>query len=293
MMNNRRKLSWVWVILAVTAVLPSVTQSLPASDAPDSSGRVDPVRMGIVAGGTFTAFAIGHVWLNDTWYKGEKVPFHINSSQDYQYALNADKLGHMTFAYAATTVYGDLFRWTGMDSTTAIWSGAGVAMAYQTYVEIRDGFSADYGFSWGDMAANTLGAGLPVLKHYVPALRPFDLQVSYWPSQAYKSGAYNSIIDDYTSTYHWLSANVYDLVPSAWQSWYPPWLGVSIGHSVEDLDGLGGGNHALYLSLDWQLHRIPNLPDWLESVFRVMHLYHLPAPAVKVLPNVVWYGLKF
>lgn len=202
-------------------------------------------------------------------------------------------MGHGTFAYAVTTVYADLFHWSGMDSTASVWSGAGVAMAYQTYIEIRDGFSADYGFSWGDVAANTMGATLPVIKHYAPALRPIDLQLSFWPSDSYKAGEYNSIIDDYTSTTHWLAVSVVDWMPDSWQRIYPPWLGVAIGHSVENLKGQGGGNHAVYLSLDWNLARIPRIAPWLQSVLRILHLYHLPAPAVKIYPTVTWYGLRF
>jgi hypothetical protein len=180
-----------------------------------------------------------------------------------------------------------------MDSVTSIWAGAGVAMTYQTYVEIRDGFSADYGFSWGDMAANTVGAALPVVQHYVPSLRSMDLQVSYWPSEEFKNGAYNSIIDDYTSTTHWLTVNANDIAPRAWKQWMPTWIGLALGHSVQNLDGNGGGQHILYLSLDWQPHRIKGLPSWLAEVLRLGHLYHLPAPAVRLLPDVVWYGLRF
>lgn len=261
--------------------------------AQDDSAHVDPLRFGVVAGATVGGFVVGHGILNDLWWKGERVPFHINTAQDYSYALNADKYGHATFAFMASTVYGDLMRWCGLDSTSAAWWGFGVAMTYQTYIEVRDGYSRDYGFSWGDIGANTLGAALPVAKHYVPALRAFDLQISFWPSDAFRQGAYNAIIDDYTSTTHWLAMNVHDLAPRSVQQYLPPWLGVAIGHSVRNLDGRGGGEHVVVLSLDWQLHRIPNLPSWLRDIARVLHLYHLPAPAVQILPNVVWYGLRF
>ncbi len=257
------------------------------------SDTVDYAKLGIVAGATAGAIVYGHAVVNDFWWKGEKVPFHVNTTTDYTYALNADKLGHMTFAYTASTIYGDLGRWCGMDSTAATWMGFGVALSYQTYVEIRDGFSKDYGFSWGDMGANLVGASLPVVQHYVPSLRCIDLQISYWPSANFKNGAYNSIVDDYTSTTHWLAINTYDVAPRQWQQWIPPWLGIALGHSVQNLDGNGGGQHIVYLSLDWQLHRIPNLPPWLQSILRVLHLYHLPAPAVRILPSVVWYGLRF
>ena len=261
--------------------------------AQDDSTHIDPLRVGAIAGATLGGFVVGHGILNDLWWKGERVPFHINSAQDYTYALNADKYGHATFAYMASTVYGDLMRWCGLDSTSAAWWGFGVAMTYQTYIEVRDGYSRDYGFSWGDIGANTLGAALPVAQHYIPALRAFDLQISFWPSDAFRQGAYNAIIDDYTSTTHWLAMNVHDLAPRSVQQYLPPWLGIAIGHSVRNLDGRGGGEHVVVLSLDWQLHRIPNLPSWLRDIARVLHLYHLPAPAVQILPNVVWYGLRF
>ncbi|MBC8124526.1 MAG: DUF2279 domain-containing protein [Candidatus Kapabacteria bacterium] len=259
----------------------------------DSPPTINPVKLGVVGGATVLGFIGGHALSNELWWKGEKAPFHVNTSVDYTYALNADKLGHMTFSYMASSIYSDLFRRCGMDSTQSAWSGFGVTMAYQTFVEIRDGFSADYGFSWGDIAANTIGAALPVAQRYVPALRSMDLQISFWPSQAFNNGAYNSIIDDYTSTTHWLTVNVSDVSPRSWQSWIPPWLGLAIGHSVQNTDGQGGGQHVVYLSLDWQLHRIPGLAPWLRDVLRVLHLYHLPAPAVRILPNVVWYGLRF
>ncbi len=275
------------MVLVLTVAAP------PIEARPDRPDTVHPVRLGIVAGGTIAAFAIGHGYLNDLWWKGTPVPFHINSHDDYVYALGADKLGHLTFAYSAATVYADLFRWCGLDSVTAVWSGFGVSMAYQSYVEIRDGFSAEYGFSWGDMAANTIGATLPVIQHYLPTLRALDLQLSFWPSEAYRNGEYASIIDDYESTTHWLALTLHDWLPVGLQQWYPPWLGVAIGHSVTNLDGKGAGDHVVVLSLDWNLSRLPGLPAWLSDVLRVLHLYHLPAPAVQVLPNVVWYGLRF
>ena len=119
-----------------------------------------------------------------------------------------------------------------------------------------------------------------------------ELQISYFPSEAFKNGGYGSIIDDYTSTTHWLSVSVYDAMPTSMQKWYPPWLNLALGHSVQNLDGNGGGQHILYLSLDWNLQRIEGLPSWLADAFRFLHLYHLPAPAVRILASVVWYGLR-
>lgn len=267
--------------------------------APEQAGKqaggdtINYWKLGSLGAATVGGFVVGHGLVNNLWWKGEFSTFHVNWEQDWTYALGADKVGHAYFPYAVGTVYGDLFRWCGMDSTTSIWYAAGLGLTYQTYVEIRDGFSKDYGFSWGDMGADVIGAAFPVVKHYVPALRPLEMQISFWPSQAFRDGAYGAIIDDYTSTTHWLSIGVHDYLPSAWQQWYPAWLNLAVGHSVEGLDGKGGGRHVLYLSLDWNLQRIPGLPPWLQQVFRTLHLYHLPAPAVRIAPSVAWFGLRW
>lgn len=266
---------------------------LHAAAADSAQDDVSHWKLGLITGGTTAGFVVGHVMLHDLWWKGERVPFHTNWQQDWEYALGADKAGHAFFPYAVSRTYAGLFRWSGLDSGTAIWAGSGVAYAYQTYIEIRDGFSRDYGFSWGDVAANTIGAALPVMQHYVPDLRPLTLQVSFSPSQAFHDGAYGAIIDDYTSTTHWLAVNVHDLLPTSAQDWYPAWLGLAVGHSVEGLDGRGAGRHVWYVSLDWDLARIQGVPTWLREVLDVLHAYHLPAPAVRLAPDVAWFGLKF
>lgn len=277
-------------------LLGMVPIRVPARGVVDSTTRqphLDPVLLAAIGGATVGGFVYGHVVANDLWWKGERVPFHVNVDQDWRYALGADKLGHMVFPATATRTYATLLRTAGLDSMPAVLVSAGVALTYQTYIEIRDGFSARYGFSPADMVANVMGASFPVLQQAVPALRPFTLQISYDPSQAYRAGGYGSIIDDYTSTTHWVAVEVGALLPRSWSTWYPSWLGIAVGHSVEGLDGNGGGQHVLYLALDWMPERIAGLPPWLREVLTVLHAYHLPAPAVRLTPSVAWFGLKF
>lgn len=296
-MNNRSSSLVLLVLLSVLVGVRARGYVLDTNSIkyqPDSSVQtVHPWRLAAVGGSTLTAFIIGHGFLNDLWWKGEKVPFHFNWEQDSRYAIGADKLGHQLMAYATTRTYDAAFRWCGLDSTTAVLSAAGVSVAYQTYIELRDGFSRDYGFSWGDVMANTSGAALPVLQRFVPALRPIELQISFFPSDAFKAGAYGAIIDDYTSTTHWVSVTVFDYLSADWQQWYPPWLNLAIGHSVKNLDGLGGGQHEVFVSLDWNLARIKGLPTWLREALQLLHMYHLPAPAVRLTPYVAFIGLKF
>lgn len=289
---------WFGILLAVI-VHTYLPHNIHANEPSDTSktasteNAINPYKITTVAAVTSGAFIVGHGLLNDLWWKGTKVPFHINSEQDYRYALNSDKFGHATFAFLASKTYHKLFQWCGMSEEASAWGGFGVATAYQTYIEVRDGYSRDYGFSWGDITANTIGAGLPILQHYVPEARAFNLQLSFYPSAAFRNGEYNAIIDDYTSTTHWLSFSLYNFLPKQMQVWYPQWLNLAVGHSVENLDGKGAGNHVLYISIDWNLSKINGLPTWLKDIFEILHVYHLPAPAVRIAPNVAWFGLKF
>ena len=264
--------------------------SLRASD----TTHINPVKFGIVSGVTAGGFVVGHVVLNNLWWKGERSDFHFNFDEDWKYALGSDKFGHAYFPYLATDIYEGAFVWSGMDSTTALWSAAGFTLFYQTYIEVRDGFSKQYGFSFGDFGADVLGAGYPIAQHYIPALRNFTFKISFDPSAEYKAGHYNAIIDDYESAYGWLSINVHNLLPESWQEWYPKWINLAIGHSVKNIYlSPVNGYHEWYLALDWNLEGLPG-DGWFWNVVKhYLNYYHLPSPAVRVSPGVVWYGLKF
>jgi hypothetical protein len=265
------------------------------------SSRLDPLKLSIIGGVSLGAVIGSTVFFSKEWWRDYAAPLHTNTDDDYRYALNADKLGHFFTPFALATVYSRAFEWAGMNREQSLWWASGLALTFQTYMELRDGFSL-YGFSWGDCAANTLGAAMPLAQHYIPALRAVTQKISFYPSQKLRDGLYRVIIDDYESTYHWFSLDVHALLPHEAQRWFPPWLALALGHSVKRLDGIGGGEHELFLALDWNLAAIDASgcsPEWawlcdgFNAVKTMLNLYKLPAPAVRLLPNVVWYGLKF
>ncbi len=69
-----------------------------------------------------------------------------------------DKFGHVWTAYQLSRVSGALWKWTGLNHTTSTILGGISGVAYQSIIEIQDGFSSEWGFSWGDMTANVIGA---------------------------------------------------------------------------------------------------------------------------------------
>lgn len=297
------------------AVLCIGTSVLCAAEPADSLGtrpvdtvqrRVDPWRtVGFCAvfGGGLLASQVKQA----SMYWSDPAPsFYTNVHDDWQYAHGADKFGHAMAGYVLCTTMHEGLLWSGVDTTTALWSAAAFSLAHQTIIEVRDGYSvgkygvfAPYlGFSWGDMAANTFGALVPVMHHYVPWTRSFRPKFSVNPSAKIKAGGYyESIFNDYESEYHWLSINVYEALGKELQRYWTPYINIAIGHSVKDIVDRPSrytynGYHELWLSLDYNIEALPGDEPWMRYLKKVVNFVKLPAPCVRLLPSVVWYGLR-
>jgi Predicted periplasmic lipoprotein (DUF2279) len=261
------------------------------------SASLDQWRLGgVVAAGAAGITLVSTVYAKNYWQQ-YPAPFNVNADDDYRYALNSDKFGHFFSPQLITHITRNALEWSGVERRQSLYWAAGTAAAVMTYLELRDGYSR-YGFSWGDVAADIVGAVYPIFQETIPSLRNFNFKISYAPSERFLGGSHGAIIDDYESTYNWLSINVHGLLPPEAQCWYPPFLNVAIGHSVKGLNGLGAGWHEVYLSLDWNLEGIPLEGTIFDGELwkflrRTFNFYRLPAPAVRILPTVVWYGLKF
>lgn len=261
-------------------------------DSTDAQSSIDYLKIGIISGVTAGAFVFGHTVQNDIWWKDQKSDFHFNWKEDWSYAYGADKLGHLYFPWVAASVYGDLFTWAGIPKKNAlIYSGA-LALAYQTYVEVKDGFSAQWGFSWGDMLFNAVGASFPLAKESFPLLKGVSFKVSYYPSERFKNNSHNVIIDDYESTYHWMTVNINEYLAPENKSFWFDFINAGIGHGVKNLD-TPQPHHELFLSLDINLNAIKwDFIGW-KLLQKAFSFYHLPSPAIRLSPGFALFGLRF
>ncbi len=284
----------IFLNLLIISVCLSTGLSFPQNKSDTTSQhKVDYLKLSLVGGITTGAFIWGYAVQNNLWWKGDKSSFHFEWTHDWKYALGEDKFGHFFFPYLVSNIYSQAFEWCGIDTTKSIWYASSFALAYETFVEVRDGFSKQWGFSWGDFTADFLGSSLPVLQHHFPVLRNFNFKISFYPSDRFKAGSNKVIFDDYESTYDWLSINVYNFLPDDFRKYYPKFLNLAIGHSVEKLDNNGGGNHRFYLALDWNLEGLPGDSWFLKLLKKYFNYYHLPSPAIQIYPHVIWYGIKF
>ncbi|MFY7812184.1 MAG: DUF2279 domain-containing protein, partial [Flavobacterium sp.] len=112
-----------------------------------------------IAGGT--SVALGLAGLYQLWYKDfPKSSFHtINDLNDWQ---QMDKIGHFYSSYHLSKTGADLLKWTGTNTKNQLIYGASSGLFFLTTVEIMDGYASQWGFSWSDMVANTLGTSLYV-----------------------------------------------------------------------------------------------------------------------------------
>ena len=94
-----------------------------------------------------------------------------------------DKLGHAWSAALLSDAFAEAIRDNAADPWNAEYTGFLLSMGVMATIEVFDGFSTGYGFSWQDMVANSAGAAFGLLKTSIPGFREkFDFRMEYIPS---------------------------------------------------------------------------------------------------------------
>jgi hypothetical protein len=94
----------------------------------------------------------------------------------------ADKLGHFYVAYVSSHALAGVYRYWGYERDQAIALAAWSAFGLSGFMEVTDAFSP-HGFSYEDMVADALGAGLGYLLYRYPAAgRKLDFRIEFLPT---------------------------------------------------------------------------------------------------------------
>lgn len=282
------------------------TNAMISPDQPTLSMLAKKPRFWLVAGSHAGLWAGSYIALNKAWYADyPKESFHF--FDDRKEWNQMDKAGHVWTAYHVSRVSSGMWKWAGLsERQSVIWGGVS-AVLYQSIIEIQDGFSAEWGFSVGDMEANVIGAGMFMFQQLKWKEQRIQIKLSYWPydyptglntrrDQLFGKGIAERILKDYNSQTYWLSGNVHSFFKN---SKWPAWLNVAIGYGSEgmlggmenkwtDKNGTGFDRSDIprirkfYLSPDIDLTKIKTKSKFLRSAFYVLSMVKIPAPAIEL-----------
>ncbi len=250
------------------------------------------------------------IGLNQLWYADyPKSDFHfINDNAEW---LQMDKAGHVFSAYHLGSFGANALKWSGCDKKRQLLYGATLGLAFLTTVEVFDGYSAQWGASLGDVAANVSGTALFVSQELLwkeqRIVPKFSFHTTPYASarpNVLGSSVSEQILKDYNGQTYWLSANIHSFFK---QSKLPKWLNVAVGYGAE---GMITGNEGLantvflpeseryrqfYLSFDVDLTKIKTKSNFIKTLFLVFNTIKIPAPAIEIKGSggIRWHYLYF
>jgi len=245
------------------------------------------------------AYAGTMIGLYNLWYRDyPQTHFHFFNDNDEW--LKVDKLGHATTSYYVGRLGYDAWKWAGMGENKATWIGGLSGFFFLSTIEILDGFSAEWGASSGDLAANTLGSALFIGQqlawHDQKVLLKWSYHstgfAKYRPDLLGRNFA-QQMGKDYNGHTYWLSANLHSFTGK--DSKIPRWLNIAIGYGATGMTGASSNatdylgkpipsferQQLFYISPDIDLTHIQTKSVLLKWVFEAIGFLKLPLPALQ------------
>jgi hypothetical protein len=284
------------------------------------AAKLNKARFWSLTTATTIAYSATVVGLDRAWYAGyPRSRFHF--FDDWNGWRQMDKMGHAFTAYFESRWVGEMYVWAGVAERKAAYIGAGAGLLFQTSLEMLDGFSSAWGFSWGDMAFNTVGSGLYLGQQLAWKEQRIRLKMSshrprysHSPIQATNSNEVSSVAEraqslfgtsfpellfkEYNGQTIWLSANIAAFLPNR-PKYLPTWLNIAVGYGIENVLGAErnswtNANGSIFvapsparmsqyfLSFDIDFERIKTRHRWLRTLFKVINIFKIPFPTLEL-----------
>jgi uncharacterized protein YfiM (DUF2279 family) len=290
----KRLYCYIIFFLAVSCSLFSqsgINRFLKPSDSLNKSRRNSVV---IAEATLATATLIG---LNQLWYS-DYPRSNFKTIDDSDEWLQMDKLGHVFSSYQLGSLGASTLNWAGVRKKDQLLYGSTLGLGFLTAVEIMDGFSEEWGFSWSDMAANAAGTGLYVGQELLWEEQRILIKYSFHRTQFAQqrpdklgNGLAEEFLKDYNGQTYWLSANINSFLKI---KGVPNWMNIAFGYGAEGML-TGDANdpsfpnqdriRQYYLSLDVDLSRIKTNSNFLKTIFSVFNVIKIPFPTLEVDSN--------
>lgn len=243
---------------------------------------------------TLTLIGLNKLWYNDF----PRSKFHtIDDSNEW---LQMDKFGHVFSAYQLGKAGADILNWSGVNKKNQLIYGSTLGFTFLTAVEVFDGYSKEWGFSWSDIAANAAGTGLYIGQELLWKEQRIVLKYSFHRTKFAKErpdklgeNFLQEILKDYNGQTYWLSANINSFTKD---SKIPRWLNLAIGYGA---DGMVSGTNEIvdnlftnqnrirqyYISFDVNLTRIRTESNVLKTIFSIINVIKIPMPTIEFNSN--------
>ncbi|MBQ0767953.1 MAG: DUF2279 domain-containing protein [Bizionia sp.] len=287
------------VLHAFTVCSQSAVQTfLTPSDTLHSSRR-NTVVITEASLGSLTLIGLNTLWYSD--YKRSKL-HTINDNNEW---FQLDKMGHAFSGYQLGRLGAQTLQWSGVSKRNQLLYGGTLGFSFLTAVEVLDGFSEEWGFSWGDFIANIAGAGLFIGQELLWNQQRIALKYSFHQTKyaalnpnKLGNGLTEEFLKDYNGQTYWLSVNVHSFFK---ECKVPKWLNIAFGYGA---NGMLAGTHDVqlskgfyqkryaqyYLSLDLDLSKIQTNSALLRTLFSVFNSIKVPLPTMEFNSE---NGLKF
>ncbi len=287
--------------------------------------KVHKKRRNLLLGIGGTTYILGSIALYKSWYEDfPRSKFHFYNDMGEWRMM--DKTGHVFSTYNQSWLAYRGWKWAGAEEEAAILSGMACGLVFQTTIEIMDGFSARWGFSWPDMASNILGGGIFVGQQLGWKEQRIRIKSSYTPvtyttspsqidlindrtKALYGNGFLQRWLKDYNGQTTWISANIHSFLPN---TAVPQWLNVSLGYGAQNM--LGGYKNQWeidgqvydfeevfprysqwYISLDVDFSKIKTPSPFLRSLLDVLNVLKFPFSTLEIntLGEVKFHLIRF
>lgn len=266
-------------------------------------------KLALVVGSEVAMYGGLMIGLNSLWYKDyPKSSFHyFNDNKEW---LQMDKIGHATTAYYVGKLGIEVMDWTGIKHRNAVIFGGSLGSIFLTTIEIFDGYSKEWGFSKGDIVANTLGSVLVIGEELLWKEQRVSIKFSNTPSpyaqyrpKVLGSNFQERMMKDYNAQTYWMSVNIGSFLNE--ESRFPKWLNFAFGYGA---DGMLGGTinpefdsngsalptfkrqRQYYLSADIELSKIKTKSPVLKALFKTVGFIKFPSPSLEINEHS---GVKF
>lgn len=253
------------------------------------------IRKKVVTGSTLSAIGGSYVILNELWYKDyPRSSFH--SFNDNNEWLQMDKAGHAFSAYTLSSIATNAYSWCGIEKKKSALYGSGIGFLYLGCVELLDARSSQWGFSWGDVVANTSGSLLYLSQELFWKEQRVILKFSYSPTtfamlnpDALGHNFQQRILKDYNGQTYWSSFNVHSFLAS--DAAFPRWLNIALGYGgtkmisakMNEVD-VNNFQHTreFYISFDADLNRVRWKKKWMRTTARILSFIKIPSPTFEI-----------